>query len=165
MTWKDAIAQSPVGMAARVTDQVEVIVIRYWNAVPKRIVANDLLPVSEDELDGDEWTALGVPVDPLARVKAGSAIQLVSELGQRLDQGVHDGGTVSQGRLFALEMLVATACVYYRNQLIAGQTPEARLVLAELYATIWLTELHRYVSGGQATMAPGTRSSADGQVQ
>jgi hypothetical protein len=165
MVWKNAVEQSPVGMAARVTDQSEVIVIRYVGAVPERIVAREHVDVAADELDGDEWTALGVRADPLAQVKAGSAIQLVSEMGRRLDQGAHDWGHVSQGRLFALEMLVATACVFYRNQLIAGQTTEARLAFAELYATVWLKELNRYRSGEPAPMAPGTRSSAEGQAQ
>jgi hypothetical protein len=173
MNWKEAVGESPVGMAAYVREQGEVIVVRCNESdddVPKRLFGKSHVLAIADELDGEAWTVLGVPVDPLARVKSGSAIQLVCEMGQRLDQigGDLDGAGglhVSAGRVFALEMLVATACVYYRNQLIAGQTDKARLALAALYSTYWLTELQRYVVGDPAPFAPGTRPISDGQAQ
>jgi hypothetical protein len=104
----------------------------------------------EDEETGDATR------DPLARVKTGSAIALVSEMGTRLDGTVDDWTRVKQARLYALEMLTATACVYFRNHLVKGQTVERRAALADEYASKWLAELLRYLDGREAAAAPST---------
>jgi hypothetical protein len=97
---------------------------------------------------------LGEGADPLSRVKVGSAIAFVCELGARLDGVVGDHVTVKRERLYALEMLVATAIVHSRNMVAARLDDGARGLFAHDLALTFLTEALRYFDGAEAQPAP-----------
>jgi hypothetical protein len=152
MEWGEAVQASERGLAVTITEDGVVLVV---NASGLVRAEGDAATILIDESRGAlaDWSPLGERTDPLRAVRTGSAIALVNAVGKRQDQQTSSRVTISTDRLYALEMLVAHAIVYFRNVAVPT-TDESRAAVAIAYADAFLGEVWRYVEGREAMKAP-----------
>lgn len=157
MEWRQAVAESKKGMAVTMTEDGALWTVDEAGRVRIPNTATDGMMVDETLGGAMDWCPLGERADPLSRVKKGSAIEFVCEMGSRLESVIGDRVNIKRERLYALEMLVATAIVQFRNITIMDSVPmddDARGVFARDCATEFLSEAVRYYDGAEAKAAP-----------